>query len=120
MSVLRQFKLFSAPQASPWPYLFSSFHVMFATRHASARRHLQVSLVAYRAERAGNDDGLEFFGRARRRVRGEVIVIVGEHGGAVHVLASGANTHSASVANDFAQAIFGVARAEAPHLRGVA
>ena len=53
---------------------------------------------------------------------GEMIVVVGEHGGAVHVFAGGTDAEHArvAVADDLAQAVFGVARAESPDLRPVA
>ena len=69
---------------------------------------------------AGNDDGFEFL-RAEHgaaAVGGEMIVVVGEHGGAIHILAGGTDAqHSGvAVADDLAQTIFGVAGAERPRL----
>ena len=121
MSVLRQFKLFSAPQASPWPYLvfffFTSCCCNVLRQRQPASTSLALSRIA-RPQRAGDDDGFEFL-RAENRaaaVGGEVIVIVGQHGGAIQVFPGGADAqHSGiAVADDFAQAIFGVARAQRP------
>ena len=53
---------------------------------------------------------------------GEVIIIVGEHGGAIQMLAGGSDAEHLSVAtpHEFAQAIFGLTRAKAPDFCGIA
>ena len=51
-----------------------------------------------------------------------MVVVVGQHGGAIHILAGGADAQHPGIAigDDLTQAIFGVAGAESPDLRGVA
>ena len=105
---------------------FLLFHVVLLQHGAPARAGVGEScfVTIARPQRAGNDDGFEFF-RAEHgaaAVRGEVVVVVGEHGGAIHMLAGGTDAEHSGVAigDDLTQAIFGVAGAETPDLRGVA
>src|SRR5581483_3818639 len=77
-----------------------------------------------RPQAAADDDGFELL-RAEHgaaAVGGEMIVVVGQHGGAIQIFSGRTDAENSRVAigDDLAQAIFGVARAEAPDLRGVA
>ena len=129
MSVLRQFKLFSAPQASPWPYTwFCFFLTSCCCKTPRQRAPASASFCFVRdssaAELPPTTMALSFFdpSTGAAAVGGEVIVVVGQHSGAVHVFAGGADAEHAriAVADDLAQAVFGVAGAESPNLRGVA
>ena len=76
-----------------------------------------------RARGAGHDDRFESLRSENRAAAmgGEVIVVVGKHRGAIEMLPgwSDAEHSGIAAANDFAQAIFGIARAEAPDTRGI-
>ena len=104
---------------------FLLFHVVLLQNTAPARAGIgQLRFVAVAwPQRAGDDDGFEFF-RAKHgsaAVRGEMVVIVGEHRSPVHVFAGRADAEHSCVAivDDLPQSVFGVARADAPDLRGV-
>ena len=76
------------------------------------------------ARGARDDDRFELF-RAQdsaTAMGGEVIIVVGEHGGAIQMLARGSDAEHLSVAtpHEFAQAIFGVAGSQAPDRCGIA
>ena len=105
---------------------FLLFYVVLLQHTAPARAGIgQFHFIAVaRPQRARDNDGFEFF-RAEHgaaAVGGEMIVIVGQHGGVVQVFAGGANAQYSriAVADDLTQAIFGIARAGAPDFCRVA
>src|SRR5215475_4968146 len=105
---------------------FLFFNIMLFQRLSPAPASVdQLCLITKtRTLCAVHDDGLESL-RAQNRsatVSGEVIVVVGEHGGAIHVLPGGTDAEHFRfpVSHDFAQTIFGSAGAEAPEIRGIA
>src|SRR5262245_40565886 len=70
-----------------------------------------------------NNNGLEPLRSQDRTaaVSGEVIIVVGEHGGAIHVFPGGADAQNfcVSVFHGLAQTIFRRACAKTPEIRGV-